>query len=808
MGGAPSPPGAREAAVSLAIAAAGVALVLFEALFGGRSTQAFRTSDPRVDIRPWARPAEGPLEPINLLTPDITGFLLPGRLRAERLLAEGASLDWDPAQLAGHAFAGNLSFPAYSPLARLGLLVDPLQSFDLLLFAHLTLAAWGAYLLARRLGVGRAAAWIAAVGFAGSAWMSTRWHLATIVWTAAFLPFVLHGVLSIARGRAAPGAWVLAAATGLSLVSGFPQAAFTSVLLALAVLFAVARTAGRRGVAAGLVGLAVGFALGAPQTVRSAAAFEVSLRNDPDVKAATARRGLPAGALLGALLPDAFGRPADYSLPDPPAPSFERHLLVRWLLGDPLQNNPVENALYPGVLVLVLLGLAIRGFSGPGAREARAAVWASVACVLLAVVLPGLVRLWPALSAIAAGNVKRVLLVPAFLLPLAAALAFQALLEGRARVPRLWLVALALLLALAPGFVVCLDDSDAARVARDLAGQALRQALFLGAAAGALLFAKRRPRGAAVAALVLFADLALYARSFNPFPAEEAAPYGRTEAIEAIAARPGRVCVFGDSANLLPAPAAAVHGIESVLGMVPLVPARTARLLGCIEGPLFDPRDPRVARPLRDPASLRHPVLDLLGVATVVHADPDLPRETGWPEVFRSERERIAALARPHPLPRAFLLTGAQVVPDRAERLARLSDPSFDPRAAALLESEPSVRLPEEGGFVAVERARHWVGGHEIVTRYDRPAVLVVQESFDPGWRVFVDGEEAPVLAVDEGLVGVAIDAGRHEVRWVYRTPGARAADAAALAALVLVGAALAAGLVRAGVRAMAGRTQ
>jgi uncharacterized membrane protein YfhO len=53
----------------------------------------------------------------------------------------------------------------------------------------------------------------------------------------------------------------------------------------------------------------------------------------------------------------------------------------------------------------------------------------------------------------------------------------------------------------------------------------------------------------------------------------------------------------------------------------------------------------------------------------------------------------------------------------------------------------------------------------------DQKGILVFQTPFDRGWRAWQNGAEAPVLKVDAGLLGVALDAGEHKVDLHYRNP-------------------------------------
>jgi uncharacterized membrane protein YfhO len=48
------------------------------------------------------------------------------------------------------------------------------------------------------------------------------------------------------------------------------------------------------------------------------------------------------------------------------------------------------------------------------------------------------------------------------------------------------------------------------------------------------------------------------------------------------------------------------------------------------------------------------------------------------------------------------------------------------------------------------------------------PGYLVLSEVYYPGWRAWVDGEEAPVLRANYAFRAVAVSAGNHTVRLVF----------------------------------------
>ena len=63
--------------------------------------------------------------------------------------------------------------------------------------------------------------------------------------------------------------------------------------------------------------------------------------------------------------------------------------------------------------------------------------------------------------------------------------------------------------------------------------------------------------------------------------------------------------------------------------------------------------------------------------------------------------------------------------------------------------------------------------------------VLVMSIPYDPAWTVRVDGEEVPVVKVDDGFLGCEIAAGEHTFEMVYHAPGRIAGIALSLVGVV-----------------------
>jgi hypothetical protein len=160
-----------------------------------------------------------------------------------------------------------------------------------------------------------------------------------------------------------------------------------------------------------------------------------------------------------------------------------------------------------------------------------------------------------------------------------------------------------------------------------------------------------------------------------------------------------------------------------------------------------------------------------------------------------ADMDGVLVLRNLRALPRAWLVAEAEAV-DGEEALRRISGESpkeFDPRRTALLEvrADELPQLSDAGatwGRMAAHVAVYEPGHILIDTDASTPTVLVVSETFYPGWVATVDGQPAPILLTDYLLRGVALDAGRHRVEMRYTAPAARTGALISGATLLLIG--------------------
>jgi hypothetical protein len=124
-------------------------------------------------------------------------------------------------------------------------------------------------------------------------------------------------------------------------------------------------------------------------------------------------------------------------------------------------------------------------------------------------------------------------------------------------------------------------------------------------------------------------------------------------------------------------------------------------------------------------------------------------------------------------VPLARVVNEWRILQTPAAVRAALRTPGNDPRRQVLLTAAEAEGLPEGARASRAEAVR--AEGARFEIRAQGPGLLVLAESFDPGWSVRVDGLPSRVRRVNDQQMGVAIPAGAHRVVLRHEVRGLRA---------------------------------
>ncbi len=344
------------------------------------------------------------------------------------------------------------------------------------------------------------------------------------------------------------------------------------------------------------------------------------------------------------------------------------------------------------------------------------------------------------------------------------------------------------------------DPGDAAQVRL----ASLLEWLVLAAAALGLLALRLRGRlGTAafvvLALLLVTFDLFKAGMGYNPAIAESAATQPVTPAISYLQSR-------------RPARFAGLHPEAPITLAVPISP-NVAMRYGLYDARGYDfPFEERYAELWRrviakspdcnyafcpesagrSPRALK--ALGLLGVTDLLQNRRDPPLR-GFQVAYDGPDARV--YRNPAALPRAFLVDRQVVAPSADAARDAVTAADFPARTVAVTEQaieglEQGAGAGEPPGSARI--SRYGEERVDVDTSARRPALLVLTDSWFPGWKASVDGRDVPVERVDYLIRGVRVPAGAHRVEFRYQPASWRAGWIISLVALIAILAAAAIG--------------
>jgi len=789
--------------------AAAVYLVLSFAMFapGFAPDRTLSASDHLWTATPWDadRPVGVPVLGSNREMVDSVTQFQPA-LQTTRAALPDVPL-WNPYILGGRPFLGDPQSGIFSPFSVPSYVLPFWKSLAVAAVLKLFVAALGAFLLGRQVGMRFGGALLAGLVFGFSLW-SVKWVSWTLmsVWT--FLPWLC---LFSERCVRRPGALAfagLATVVGLQWLGGHPSSSL-QILVVVALGFGVRAALSRR------------------------------LRPRLGLRLLTLGGGLVAGTALAAVMLIPFAELLGHSS-DLDVRAGASELLYqqpRYLLGIFFHDwwgsgatglelsFSLEHAYYVAALPLMLATCALAARPRPD-RLAVAGVGA--ATLAMATGLPPIYDLVVELPGLAAANNGRFAVVTVLCLALLAGWGLDDLAGSRLGRRRRLLGLSAALMALPVVTVIALGELDmdalgaALRVAWGFAtptselaseagglGDVVRLASvleWLVFATLALALVALRARGrlgpsvfVALAALLVVADLFKAGMGYNPAIPVSDAEQPTTPALRFLQdQRPARFAGLAPRARAsltlpLPPNVAMRYRLYDTRGYAQPTEERYFQTWRRVISP---DRDCYyfICTVLADttPRALR--ALGVLGASHLLQNRRDPPL-SGMRAVYDGPDARI--YRNPSALPRSFLVDRQLVAPDGDAALAAVTAPGFTARTVAV--TEDRIAGLREGARDAVSAGEADLAVDEperIVVETDaaRPALMVLTDSWFPGWEATVDGERAPIHRVDYVIRGVPVPAGTHRVELRYKPVSVRAGFAVSGVALLVVTAAAAIG--------------
>ena len=122
----------------------------------------------------------------------------------------------------------------------------------------------------------------------------------------------------------------------------------------------------------------------------------------------------------------------------------------------------------------------------------------------------------------------------------------------------------------------------------------------------------------------------------------------------------------------------------------------------------------------------------------------------------------------PYALPRAYMVPKGKIAPNQTKAIEEALKDDFDPLRSVILEEGSQVSVMEGAGGKVLDVS--YEGPNTVkVTAQSLGGYLVLLDSFYPGWRVLVNGQEREVLRANGLFRSVFLEPGLRQIAFTYQ---------------------------------------
>jgi len=100
-----------------------------------------------------------------------------------------------------------------------------------------------------------------------------------------------------------------------------------------------------------------------------------------------------------------------------------------------------------------------------------------------------------------------------------------------------------------------------------------------------------------------------------------------------------------------------------------------------------------------------------------------------------------------------------------------LSNADFNPNEKAILEKTPSLPPSKEKASGEVKIIEYGKNHVSISSNLDKDSLVVISDSYYPGWKAKIDGKQTEILAANINSRAVVTPKGKHIIQYSYEPP-------------------------------------
>lgn len=264
--------------------------------------------------------------------------------------------------------------------------------------------------------------------------------------------------------------------------------------------------------------------------------------------------------------------------------------------------------------------------------------------------------------------------------------------------------------------------------------------------------------------LITVFDLLRFGRKYIPFTPQNYF-FPNTSTITFLKKQNGAFRIASMDKRIFPPNTLSYYGLESVEGYDPLYSRRYEEFVAALERGTADIKPPFGFNRIITLENIDSPLLPFLNVRYILSLS-EIQRPF-LKLVFREGQTYTYEYLLGYP--RFYLVEESIVETDDRKTLAMLFNKQYDWRKTAVVNEPLSLINIPLSTNESVNLTAYEDSSIRLLTQTNLPRLLVIINSFDPGWRAQIDGRVTKVYRTNFAFQGVIIPAGRHAISLDYK---------------------------------------
>lgn len=713
----------------------------------------------------WGYPTGVPVK--NPITTDVVSLIYPEQMLGVDLLKKGEWPLWNPYILSGTPLLANLQTASFSPTIFVYFLFEKLTAWSIQIILQHILAAVFVYILLRYWKVSKLGSVFGGIAFSFSGFnlIFSEWNGHTLA--SAFIPLILYFEDRFLKKGGYINGIGLSFSLGFQLLAGYPQTTLYTGLAAgilWLVRFAARKEFFVKTVFLGLFFL-LGFGIAGLELIPARELWSLSQRNYELIPYDGAF--LPWKKIITFLAPDYFGNHATYNYWGP--------------------QDYTSNTGFVGVVAIIFTGLAIKFIKYK--KEVLFLFIVAIFSLIISFPTPVSVFIWQHnIFDMGAASAHRGLILFNLSMSLLAGFGLDYFLTKKDFQFK-WALVFPYLIIGAFGVVTLYLYINSRGtpaffdrwIPKYLVG--LRNLVLpfsvLFVTTVILSAARKFPKVKKVSAGCLLAlmsfELFWFGWKFTPFSPRELA-YPTTPIFQFLTDKEKPFRVTGN--KITPVNLRTPYKLESPEGYETIHPLRISEFLAAVNSGgvgaqtfgRYGVVDNDVSR-LLDVSNTKYYLTNKINTSGSIDPSGEIP------ERFKDDRFKVAfedrsvaVMESKTVMPRAFVVYDWEIIKDRRKILEKLLEPNFPFRGKIVLEEDISGvgKIGSIGDTPETKYSLYSEQNSTITVKTSQDGLLFVSDTWYPGWKAFIDGEETKIYRADYVFRAIAIPAGQHNVSFIY----------------------------------------